>query len=65
MSVVKTPVKVTNRYYCADGELRNEREMRCVTIEGCPNDATETDVVSNNGAEETWDTCDKVCHVLI
>lgn len=45
-------------------ELRNERVVRRGTIDGLTFDATETDVVLNNGAEETRDTRDKAKHVL-
>lgn len=50
---VKTPVKVANREYFADGSLRGERLLRRVTIEGLLTNATETDVVLNNGADNT------------
>lgn len=62
---VKTPVKVANREYNENGELRNERETRKGSDDGITHDAAETDVVLNNGADNTRDSCEEVNHILL
>lgn len=62
---VKTSVKVANRENFADGNLRGKRVVRCGTDDGLTPDATETDVVLNNGADNTRDSCEEVNHILL
>ncbi len=61
---VKTPVKVVNRSYFADGDFRNYRDSRWGTDDGLASDAIETDVVLNNGADSTCDSWEEALPIF-
>ncbi len=65
MMRVRTPVRITNREYSmVDGEVRGARENRCVVNEQWLPNTPESDVVSNNSADDTCDSTDQMRTLL-
>lgn len=57
---VCTPVKLSNRECGASVDLRGARGNRADTDVGCPSDSSETDVVSNIGADDACEATENV-----